>query len=128
MGCGTVSLPLGKGEVTEGREITAESAGAIEIGRTSRDDLLLRLGEPAAIWADQRIFVYAWDRVSWKFLWVSGDGDSGGVGLADAPRHHMLLIQFDMADRVSRAERCVRPAQIGYGAFLREWANGQACD
>jgi len=128
VGCVAVPIPQGEGEVTEGREITAEGARAIEIGRTSRGEVLDRLGEPAAIWAEQRVFVYAWDRVHMKLLWAAGGGYSGAVGVLDVPTHYMLLLQFDLNDRVSRAERCVRPALTRYGTFLREWADGQACE
>jgi hypothetical protein len=52
---------------------------------------------------------------------------SAAGGLADVPTHYALLIQFDEADRVLRAERCVRPLLSGYGAFLTEWADGKSC-
>lgn len=126
-GCIILPIPLGEGEVTEGREITPERSVALEVGRTTRAGVLDRLGEPAAIWVDRRVFVYAWDRVHLKVLWVVAAPYAAAGGLEDVPTHYALLIQFDEADRVLRAERCVRSLLTEYGTFLTEWADGKSC-
>jgi hypothetical protein len=126
-GCIVVPLPQGEGVVTEGREVPREPTSAIQIGRMSRAELIASLGEPAAIWEERRILVYAWDRVHTKVLWILAGGLRAAGGLIDVPTHYLLLVQLDDDDHVSRAERCVRPLSVGFGAFLREWADGKAC-
>lgn len=126
-GCIVLPIPQGEGEVTEGREITPERAASVELGRTSRAEVLERLGEPTAIWLDRRVFVYAWDRVHLKVLWIAAARYTAAGGLEDVPTHYVLLLQFDETDHVVRAERCVRPLLSEYGAFLAEWADGKSC-
>lgn len=126
-GCIVLPIPQGEGEVTEGREITPERAGTVEVGRTSRAEVLQRLGEPAAIWVDRRVFVYAWDRAHLKVLWVVAGPYAAAGGLEDVPTHYVLLLQFDETDHLVRAERCVRPLLSEYGMFLTEWADGKSC-
>lgn len=126
-GCVMLPLPQGNGPVTEGREIAAERSATIELGRTTRPEVLERLGEPTATWEARRLFVYAWDRVHWKLLVILAGPATAAGGIFDLPTHYMLLVQFDADGRVSRAERCERPGLTRFGAFLREWADGKRC-
>jgi len=126
-GCVALPVPLGEGQVTEGREVTPEQAAGIEIGVTTRETLLARLGEPQAVWDERNILVYAWDRVQLRILWAVAGPTVAAAGLVDVPTHYLLLIQLDEAGRVRRAERCVRPSREGFGDFLRAWADERPC-
>ena len=126
-GCVVLPIPQGEGEVTEGREIAAERSATVHVPGASRAEVLESLGEPAAIWLDRRVFVYAWDRVHWKVLWFAAAPYAAAGGLVDLPTHYALLIQFDATGHVLRAERCVRPSLTEFGTFLTEWADGRPC-
>jgi len=126
-GCVMLPLPQDNGAITEGREIAAERSATLELGRTTRPEVLERLGEPSAIWEERRLLVYAWDRVHWKLLVILAARTGAAGGIFDLPTHYMLLVQFDADGRVSRAERCERPGLTRFGAFLREWADGKRC-
>jgi hypothetical protein len=125
--CVVVPLPQGEGVVTEGREIAAGTPQEAALARMSRADLVAALGEPAAIWEERRVFVYAWDRVHLKLLVIIAGGMRAAGGILDVPTHYLLLVQLDDDDRVTRAERCVRPPHQGFGEFLRAWADGMQC-
>lgn len=126
-GCIAVPVPLGEGHVTEGREVTRDRSAAVAIAGTSRDVLLARLGEPQAVWEERRILVYAWDRVHLAVLLLLAGPLTAAAALVDVPTHHLLLIEFDEAGVVRRAERCIRPLHRGFGDFLRAWADGGSC-
>lgn len=125
--CIVLPLPQGDGVVSEGREVAATSMGAIVPGRTSRNDAIAMLGDPEAVWEEQRVLVYAWDRVNMKLLWVVAGGMRAAGGIVDVPTHHLLLVQFDAHDVVTRMEWCTRPLHEGFGTFLRGWADGRSC-
>lgn len=59
--CGCVYLPYPVHNLTEGRgEITEESIDVLEIGETTRKDVLLQFGEPSWSSANERVFEYEW--------------------------------------------------------------------
>jgi outer membrane protein assembly factor BamE (lipoprotein component of BamABCDE complex) len=118
-GCIAVLIPLGEGYVDQGREVDADRAVSIQLGVTTRDEVLAQLGEPAVIWEDGRIFAYSWHRVTWKVIIVVM---YLGVGTKTVGTNHMLLVEFDEGWRVRRAERVERPERVTDGDFLKAWA------
>jgi hypothetical protein len=125
--CVVVPLPQGDGVVIEGREVAPVDAATIALGAMLRADLVAMLGEPAAIWEERRVLVYAWDRVHLKLLWIIAGGMRAAGGIVDVPTHYLLLVQLDERDVVTRTERCIRPMQETFGHFLRAWADGRPC-
>lgn len=116
--CIIIPIPV---DHTSGRAIDPKTA--IEIGVTTREEIVARAGEPDAIWEDERIFAYNWEHANWLFIvGVAYVGGGAGYGYA----HQMLLIQFDASGRVARAEWVERPSEKSYGEFLTEWAKGTA--
>jgi len=67
---------------------------------TTKEEVLLKLGEPDLVLNRERIFVYRWEMVA-AYFFVGGYG--GGTG-GPIPRHHFLIIEFDDKNRVSRHE------------------------
>jgi len=120
--CVVLPVPLGEGHISAGREVSQESQGTLLVGATTRAEVLVRLGEPSAVWDDAGVVVYDWDRVQWLLVWVVGGAGRGAIGGMELPVHHMLLLQFDAAGILQRAEHAERPPGVGYGAFLRSWA------
>jgi hypothetical protein len=120
--CIAIPIPV---DHTRGRAVDPQKT-PIEIGVTTRDEIIARAGEPDALWEEKRIIAYSWEHANWAVVGAV----SGGLGPAlffqgDFVHHRMLLIQFDNSDHVVRAEWVERPGEKSYGVFLREWASGK---
>ena len=117
--CIPIPIPV---DHTKGRAVDLQKT-PIEIGVTTRDEIIAHVGAPDAVWEEERIFAYRWEHA--KTLWIVGVAYAGG-GDFYAYSDQTLLIQFDPAGRVQRAERVERRTEKSYGEFLREWARGSA--
>ncbi len=74
------------------------------IGVTTREDVLLLLGEPdCGIDMDQS-YGYKWSKV--KAIWFIAAGSGGGGGVAGGGIQHdyMLWVSFDESNRVSQTQ------------------------
>lgn len=67
---------------------------------TSKEEVLLKLGEPDLVLNQETIFVYRWEMVAAYFV-VGGYG-AGAMGPIQRP--HFLIIEFNGKNRVSRHE------------------------
>jgi hypothetical protein len=107
-----------------GRAVTVDPL-TIKVGETTKDDVVGRLGEPDAIWVDERVFAYKWRHVSLVVLWfvVAPNACCVGGG-ADIATDELLLIQFDTGGVAQRVDRTHRPAGMDLGDFLKAWAKG----
>ena len=85
--------------------ITKETIELFEPGKTTRADVLLRLGDPDKRLEDDRFFVYQWTREhgGWG---VGIPTPYGAVTLAqgDFPRSHYLGLEFTPDNRVKRVK------------------------
>jgi len=117
-------VPIPRDHV-EGREIDPNAVTLIKAGITTRQEVIAQLGEPTAIWEQERVLVYSWDRVNWTVIWFIPAGYTGQAGAINIYSKEMLLIQVDETDRVKRAESVVKPMSVSFGEFLRDWANGK---
>ncbi len=92
----------------------------IEIGVTTRQEVVAQLGEPSAICEDERVLNYRWDYVHYYASILL----SGYITF-----HHMVLIQVDETDRVTRAEQFETTEKEGLcGKFVSDWAKGRVKD
>ncbi|MBA8666756.1 hypothetical protein H1Q59_02480 [Holosporaceae bacterium 'Namur'] len=73
-GCGFKSI-------SHGREISEKEASNIEIGKTSREDVIIMFGEPSKITDDGKVFFYGWTRGSKVEVLGMGGGSSEGKSL-----------------------------------------------
>lgn len=75
-------------------EIDAKATEFMRVGSTSKEEVLLKLGEPDAVWEDERNFLYLWFTAR------------GYVGAGGSPMYigkpHELLIEFDEQDVIKR--------------------------
>jgi hypothetical protein len=69
------------------------------VGVTTKEEVLLKLGEPDFASEDGQRLGYAWTQV--KALWFAGYGYSGGGGAIE--KNYLLEIAFDEKDTVSTA-------------------------
>ncbi len=100
---GCVIIPLPEHGLSAGRGKIGEADIAfLKVGETSREDVVLRFGEPDAVLFDQRILAYLW-AVSAGYGVVgtiSGGGASGGP----IRNHYLFMLEFDDEGRLRRAE------------------------
>ena len=97
-GCIIIPTPShgGDGVITKG---TIES---FKPGKTTRADVLLRLGDPYVRLYEDRFFVYEWKRISWYWaIATSPFGD--GVG-GDFRHSSYLGLEFTPDNRVRRVK------------------------
>lgn len=67
---------------------------------TTKEEVLLKLGEPDLVLNHERIFVYRWEMVA-AYFFVGGYGSGTGGPIQ---RPHFLIIEFDDRNIVSRHE------------------------
>lgn len=116
-GCVIIPIPT-PGHVvgpTRGR-IEQETLESIRAGVTTREEVLLRLGEPDVVMRSERLFGYHWVTV-WGYLFVlhQGGAVAGPVGF----NRHLALIEFDEQGIVKRLEvKEEGVSQLGIGPSL----------
>lgn len=80
-----------------------ERAGFINAGVTSKEEILLQLGEPDAVGSDETKFLY-WVAME-KGIWAIGGGYGGSVAQGPLTLDvYLLTIEFDMKNIVARYE------------------------
>lgn len=80
--------------------IDEETIAFIKPGYTSKEEVLLKLGEPEYVWDNGRKFVYHW-KVTRGYL-IYGGGYTGGIN--SLAKDYVLLIHFEQDDHLSRFE------------------------
>lgn len=69
-------------------------------GYTSKEEVLLRLGEPDKVWADEKKFLYLWRVVGSKvYIWVFDQ-----AGMEHIPKTFLYFIEFDENNIIKRQE------------------------
>lgn len=80
--------------------VRPEDAAFIQPGVTTREQVLLCLGQPDDHWRDQQVFYYHWS-TSTLGLFVAFDRWSEYI---ECEKHHALFIEFDSNSHVTRSE------------------------
>lgn len=76
----------------------------IRADTTTKEEILLKLGEPEFTWQDERKFLYHWTMVRGYIAWAIGGGYTGSVGIHQIPRDYLLLVEFDENNIIKRYE------------------------
>jgi len=119
-GCILIPTPPHKSDSLPTRQnLSPKAAAEIQVGVTSREQVLLRFGEPDATFDQQRRFAYLWaDVVAWWFASGGYQGDAGEIG-----QGCVLEIDFDPRGIVIR--RAVRTPTLA-DLFTRQIIGGVA--
>ncbi len=120
-GCIMLPIPTSEDKVLAGTPVAEAQLAFIEPGVTTQAEVVGRLGQPALVWEDARVFVYQWDMRQGILLWAVGAHVTGAAGKTDLPSHHQLLIRFDEGGRVKRFEHRKRPSGVSVAQSIREW-------
>lgn len=119
-----VPVPTPEDKVLSGKQVKKEQLSFLSPSITTKQDVLERLGNPAVIWEDARVFVYRWEMRQGILFWAVGAYYSGALGMTDLPKKYLFLIQFDGQDRVQRFEQTVCPPYRSCADCLIEWVVG----
>ncbi len=101
-GCYT---PLPEHGLMAGRAmVTPEQLRDIEVGSDTREDILMRFGDPSRILAEGDVFLYDWTRVTGWFTVVIPAGFGGVGGSDNVEQQQHFVVAFDESSFVLRAE------------------------
>jgi hypothetical protein len=93
--------PFPTGHLLAGRgRITPQYVGPLKAGEATREDALLRLGEPDEVLEGGRVLIYRWTEVR-GFLFV---GAYGGGAAAPFPGHRAVRLEFGADARLVRIQ------------------------
>jgi outer membrane protein assembly factor BamE (lipoprotein component of BamABCDE complex) len=93
---GCVVIPVDYNDINTRRNITPDTASSLVPGVTTREEIILRLGEPNHVADEGRRIGYAWEKV--KALMAAGYGYGGAAG--EIERGYLLEITFDRRNKV----------------------------
>ena len=79
--------------------VTKEAVELLEPGKTTRADVVLRLGDPAERLEWDRFFVYKWQRIHGYFIWAVPYVTLGAAPIENA---HYLALEFTVDNRLKR--------------------------
>lgn len=94
---GCIIIPVDYHATCSRHNVTMESTNIVRIGETTREDVLLALGEPDFESEDGRRLGYLWSKV--KAVWAVISYGSGAGG--EIIRSYFIEASFDASNRVS---------------------------
>src|SRR5436190_3642941 len=109
-GCIGVPVPHKEKAVAESRRvITTQESQFLQIAQTSREDVLLRLGEPRWRFRDDSLIAYEWTTSKSTMMWLDLTPIAYSVPLVfprsnELGNAHYLFIEFDRDGLVKRFE------------------------
>lgn len=99
VGCGVFPTP--EHDLLEGRgKIDESDIAFLTVGKTTREDVLLKFGEPDLVLYDQRILIYRWRVIQGYGFILLYAIDYGPVS-----RDYLFMLEFDGEGRLKRFER-----------------------
>ena len=98
---GCLIWPFPTGSILAGRgRVRQEDQSAFVVGKTTREDVLLRLGEPDEVLHGGTVFIYQWTEDAGFFAM----GAHGSAVAIPFPSHHLLRLAFDAEARLVRLD------------------------
>lgn len=97
---GCLVIPVDYYQAGSRRNLTPRTAAQIEVGTTTKLEVVLMLGEPDYVSESEDRLGYAWSKV--KAVVFVGGYYSAAMG--ELARNHVLVIAFDEAGRAVEAE------------------------
>lgn len=99
---GCVIWPFPTGSLLSGRgRITKAYAAPLQVGTATREDALLRLGEPDEVLEGGKVLIYRWTEVRGFF---AAGGYGGAVVAVPFPGHRAVRLEFGPDARLVRLE------------------------
>jgi outer membrane protein assembly factor BamE (lipoprotein component of BamABCDE complex) len=92
-GCIPYYIPMPEHGLASGRAMVSEQQlRSIKPGVDTREDILMRFGDPSNVYDGELIFVYNWERFTgvWGYATAFGGGEDYGVS-----EHQYFIVAFD---------------------------------
>ncbi len=87
-------------------EIAKVDMEFLEVGKTTREEVLLRFGDPKYSLNNGNVFAYAWTTVRGYYAWgVGGPQGPGTGGGGTIWKTYLVLLEFDKNSRLKRFEQ-----------------------
>ncbi len=93
--CLVIPIPTNRVGDFSRKDIRPEAMDPLVAGQTTREQVLLRLGEPDEWSPDGSQYRYHWEKVKWDIFWIVAGGYSAVGGDIPINKNHDLLISFD---------------------------------
>jgi len=98
---GCLLIPLPEQGLSAGRgHIPPEDQHSLRLGESTREEVLLRFGEPDLCLDEGAVFIYRWERIA-GILIIAGGYSAAG---ADIHRTNLFLLAFDTEGRLTRTD------------------------
>lgn len=118
---GCVIIPVPE-KCVSGDKVTKTELTSINPGITTKFEIVELLGNPDVLWLDENVFAYKWKMIWALMPWIVPAGYGVVGGCEEFTIDYVLLVQFDLNDRVVRFEQIKRPMFTSYGELLENWA------
>lgn len=96
---GCIVVPVNYTQAGSRHNVSEQTAATLQPGEVTKEEVLLRFGEPDWVSDDERLVGYAWTKV--KALVFFGAYYTGGI--AEVPKSSLLKLTFDAEDRLVAA-------------------------
>lgn len=101
---GCAIIPTPEHGLIEGRgKINKSDITFLTVGKTTKEDVLLRFGEPDMVLQDQRILIYHWKVI--HGYWIVAGPCPGCGDLGPISKDYSVMLEFDEQGRLKRFER-----------------------
>lgn len=102
-GCVIIPIPAPEHGLLHGHGAIAEAeTNVLEVGKTTREEILLQFGEPQISFNEDRMFLYTWEVIR-GYVLVGVAYLFGGVGVI--PKDYLVFLEFDEYSKLKRIER-----------------------
>ena len=106
---GCVPIPTKEHGLITGRgQILAEDVTSLENGKTSREEVLLKFGEPSLVLNNQKTLVYRWTVSAGGYIGVVVMPMAAAPVGGDITKDYLVILEFDGEGRLVRFERSGR--------------------
>ncbi len=94
-GCLVVPIPSNRADPAARRNVSAGSGSALAVGQTTREQVLLKLGEPDEVSADEHRYRYHTERVMWDVIVIAAGSTTAAGGDIEVRKQADLIVEFD---------------------------------
>ena len=125
-GCVGIVFPVPSDGRTYGKVITREQASFIVPGKTTRDELIARLGDQFRASPRLPALAYSWEKPATGWAWgiaaTSGEAAVGGGGHLERSHWQALFVRFDDSGRIVSTKFVSLSGGKSVDEQLEDWA------
>ena len=103
---GCLIIPVDYYQTGSRHNLNPQTEASLRVGETTKEEVLLLLGEPDLVSDDGQELGYAWTKVKALVFIAAGSaggGVGGGAASGELERSYVLSVSFDSSNRVTQA-------------------------